>query len=295
MPFTCKFCGKTFCSDHRLPENHDCSRMKDVLEEQRNERIIYSALKDEERGKKEAETGFWSEIRGWFRSLKRKFSNFLNPGRRNRMRRNRPVFDAMKQSFPEMATFSILGLLFVGFVLQITIPNFTDIFSLVPSKVLDQPWRIISTIFLHGGSYHLFVNSLVLFFFGAELEKRIGTSRFLKIFFSSGIIASVGYSLWVYMMGCPSATCAAVGASGALYGVFAALAVIAPEIRVLVFFVLPMGIRTALVGFALFDLFLLTQPSSMIASTAHLTGLVVGLYFGYRLRNYRDYSYDLYR
>lgn len=294
MPFTCKFCGEKFCSDHRLPENHECSKMKKYLEAERRETIIYDAVKMEKEHKEMENEGFTAKASRKIDEWKHNVRRFLNPENyNNNSRRPNYAFGAVKQSFPEVATFGLLGVVVIGFILQIFIPGFTSLFSLVPSQVVNQPWRLVTTIFLHAGTTHLLVNSMVLFFFGAELEKRIGTARFLKMFFVSGIIASIGYSLYVTALGCSSGNCAAVGASGALYSVFAALAMIAPEIRVLAFFVIPMGIRTALVLFAFFDLFLLTQ-NTPIASVAHLTGLVVGLYYGYRLRKTKNYNSNFY-
>jgi len=201
----------------------------------------------------------------------------------------------MRQSFPEVATFTLLALVAVGFILQIAIDGFTGQFALVPSKVMQEPWRIVTSMFLHGGTGHLLVNSLVLFFFGAELERRIGTKRFLKLFFLAGIVAGVGFTGYIQFFGCnaPGGTCSAVGASGALYGVFATLAIIAPEITVLAFFIIPMRIRVALVGFALLDIFLLTSGGTLIASSAHLTGMVVGLYYGFKLERRLKNTFDV--
>jgi membrane associated rhomboid family serine protease len=77
-----------------------------------------------------------------------------------------------------------------------------------------------------------------------------------------------------------------VGASGAIYGVFAALAVLEPDILVYVYFV-PMKLKYALVLFAVFD-FLMINSSDMIAHTAHLSGLFVGLYMGFRIKKAQE-------
>jgi membrane associated rhomboid family serine protease len=77
-----------------------------------------------------------------------------------------------------------------------------------------------------------------------------------------------------------------IGASGAIYGVFAALTMLEPDIRVYVYFI-PMKLKHALVLFALFD-FLMAGSSDMIAHTAHLSGLFVGLYMGLRIKKIQE-------
>ena len=137
--------------------------------------------------------------------------------------------------------------------------------------VMQRPWTLITYMFVHANFDHIFWNMLVLFFFGMELEKRVGETKFLEIYILSGIVAALaqmtisGGSL--------------VGASGAIYGVMGCLAIIAPEIRVLLFFVIPLSIRAAVVLFALYD-FLTSGASDNIAHMAHIAGLLVGLAFG---------------
>jgi membrane associated rhomboid family serine protease len=77
-----------------------------------------------------------------------------------------------------------------------------------------------------------------------------------------------------------------VGASGAIYGVFAALTVFEPNSRVYVYFI-PMRLKHTLLLFAIFD-FLMVNSSDMIAHTAHLSGLIVGLYMGLRMKKINE-------
>jgi membrane associated rhomboid family serine protease len=80
-------------------------------------------------------------------------------------------------------------------------------------------------------------------------------------------------------------------------GIFAALAIIAPDIRVYVYFI-PMKIIHALILFALLD-FVLLNANDMIAHTAHLSGIFVGLLMGSRIkraqRRYNSYGDTYYR
>ena len=75
-----------------------------------------------------------------------------------------------------------------------------------------------------------------------------------------------------------------VGASGAIYGVLGAVAVLNPNLQVFVFFI-PMKIKYMIVLFALISIFLMGGDGSTIAHAAHLSGLIIGLAFGYYYRN----------
>ena len=137
-------------------------------------------------------------------------------------------------------------------------------------------------MFVHAGFDHLFWNMLFLFFFGTELERRVGEGKFLGIYFLSGIVAATGQML--------VSGGTLVGASGALYGVLGCLAIIAPEIRVFLFFVIPMTIRWAVVLFAVID-FLISGTGDNIAHVAHLSGLALGLIIGYVMKKRGQPSY----
>jgi membrane associated rhomboid family serine protease len=145
---------------------------------------------------------------------------------------------------------------------------------------MQRPWTLITYMFVHASFDHLFWNMLFLFFFGMELERRVGDLRFLQIYLLSGIVAAIAQML--------IASGGLVGASGALYGVLGCLAIIAPEIRVLLFFVIPLSIRASVVIFALVD-FLTMGSADNIAHMAHITGLLVGLAFGYAMKKQPRY------
>jgi membrane associated rhomboid family serine protease len=162
--------------------------------------------------------------------------------------------------------------------------TYFNLFKLTPAFMLTQPWTIVTHMFLHVDLGHLFFNMLVLFFFGRELENRIGNSKFWVVYFVSGIVAAIGYSLTV-----SNPYSAVVGASGAILGVFATLTVLVPNMRIYVYFI-PMKIKYALLLFALLD-FALMGSSDMVAHTAHLSGMLVGLFMGFRIKgNMQKYN-----
>jgi membrane associated rhomboid family serine protease len=167
--------------------------------------------------------------------------------------------------------------------------NIVDyLFALTPINVLFMPWQILTSIFVHADFWHLFINMFVLFFFGNELERRLGGKRYLTVFFASGIAGSLAYLLYAFLT---NPFIPAMGASAAIFGVMGALAVIAPEIRVLIFpFPFPVSIKIAILLFAIYDLLLLPfSYSTGVAHIAHLAGLLVGLYLGKKYRIVRSY------
>lgn len=79
-------------------------------------------------------------------------------------------------------------------------------------------WRIITSMFLHAGFFHVLFNMFSLFLFGPELEKIAGKLRFLTIYFLAGIFGNV--ATFVFEDG----YYASVGASGAIFGIFGGFA-----------------------------------------------------------------------
>lgn len=196
--------------------------------------------------------------------------------------------DRIKSSVSASPSMAIIFLCIVSFFLEMVPgigPLYIDTFQFDPNHIFTRPWTLVTYIFLHAGLWHLFFNMIVLYFFGTALERRVGNKQLLGIFFTAGILSAIGYTFLsrpifnIY----PGPM---IGASGAIYGVFAALTVLEPNLRVYVYFV-PMRLKHALVLFAVFD-FLMVNSTDMIAHTAHLSGLFVGLYMGFRLKKMHD-------
>lgn len=92
--------------------------------------------------------------------------------------------------------------------------------SLVPGRVRDgEWWRLLSCTFLHGGVLHVGLNALVLWMLGRSLERFIGSTRFLLIYFTAGLAGSA--SSWLFV------SSQSVGASGAIWGLLGAEAALA--------------------------------------------------------------------
>ena len=126
----------------------------------------------------------------------------------------------------------IIVLCIISYFIE-TVPGIGSIygnaFQFDPNSLFTRPWTLITYIFLHIGLWHLFFNMLVLYFFGTALESRVGNKQLLAIFFTAGILSAIGYT---FLSG-PIFNIAPgpmVGASGAIYGVFAALTMLEPDL-----------------------------------------------------------------
>ena len=84
-----------------------------------------------------------------------------------------------------------------------------------------------------------------------------------------------------------------LGASGAIMAIMGVLSMTAPDLKVLLFFVIPMSVRTLTVLFAAFSIFAVASNTtgggvlSGVAHFAHLIGLFVGLWYGNRIKHRR--------
>ena len=132
-------------------------------------------------------------------------------------------------------------------------------------------WRIITSMFLHGGFMHVLFNMFSLFLFGPELEKIAGKARFLAIYFLSGIGGGLATLLTQHMM------YATVGASGAIFGIFGAFGAILyryrhsmPQLRQVILPIIVISV-------------ILTFLQSNVNATSHIgglaTGFVIGMFF----------------
>lgn len=133
-----------------------------------------------------------------------------------------------------------------------------------------EPYQLVTHMFAHGGFTHILFNMFALWSFGTWLERSWGPKKFLIFYLACGLSAGVAHLL---IENSP-----AVGASGAIMGLFAAFAYLFPNSQ-LVFFPIPFPIKAkyAVAIMAAIDLFGGIAPAgSNIAHFAHLGGLVMG-------------------
>jgi len=123
-----------------------------------------------------------------------------------------------------------------------------------------------------------------LFLFGSLLERRISNRLFATLFIVSGVVGNIGY---YFTAGSPLMP--VLGASGAIYGVIGALAVLEPFRMVYFYGMVPLPMVAAAAVWALGDLTGLFIPSR-VAHGVHLVGMFVGFVVGLYLRRVGEYS-----
>ena len=167
------------------------------------------------------------------------------------------------------------------FVATSVSPTLVFRLGLVPAVFLSQPWTIVTSMFVHSGLWHLIANMLTLYFFGSSFSRLVGDVRFLVVYFSGGILGNVLYIL----LGEPLSV--AIGASGAIFALGGALAVMTPKLRVIIFPIpAPLPLWIAVIGG-----FVILSFLPFVAWQAHLGGLVAGLIAGYFFKKKARYYY----
>jgi len=171
----------------------------------------------------------------------------------------------------------IIGINILIFLIQIVWTPFTGLFVLDSSLVLSEPWRLLTSMFMHGSFSHIAFNMFGLLMFGPILEQIIGSRRFLQLYIGSGLFAGI-----VAAMLYPSA----LGASGAIFGMLGAMIILLPNLKLLLFFVIPMPLWVAGILWVAIDIFGMLNPGN-VANAAHLAGIGVGLLYGYYIKRPR--------
>lgn len=154
--------------------------------------------------------------------------------------------------------------------------------GLAPASFWDRPWTLVTNLFIHASMWHILGNMITLYFFGGFLFRLIGTKKFLLVYFGGGILGNI-----LYLLLAPSPYSIAVGASGAIFALAGVLVVMMPNLRVLVYFIVPMPLWAVVLVF-----FVLWSFVPGVAWQAHLGGLVLGLVAGYFFRRRKRYVYS---
>lgn len=145
-----------------------------------------------------------------------------------------------------------------------------------------MPWQLITYSFLHGGVWHLFWNMLGLMMFGADVERVWGRDRFLTYYFVCVVSAALCQLL---LAAATHSFYPTIGASGGVFGVLLAFALIYPNATIVPLFPpIPMPARVAVVIFAVLEL---VQGAMSVGGPVAHFGHLGGMLGGWLLLQYR--------
>lgn len=175
---------------------------------------------------------------------------------------------------PTPITRRLFYALWIVFALQALVPITTGLFFLWPPAVEGgQVWRLLTFGMLHGGIGHALFNSLVLLFFGSLVEGRIGAKSYAWLIVLSVLAGGVTHQAMHW-----GEQVAALGFSGACFGIMAAVLFLAPAAKVYLYGLLPLPIAVLVPVMILLEIvFIIGGTTTGISHWGHLMGAFVGI------------------
>lgn len=197
-----------------------------------------------------------------------------------------PLF---QRALPRSYFYGTLGIIAVNLLVYLLSEIFYEtrgLLAMNPVAVVTEGawWQVFTYMYVHGDLSHILFNMLGLFFFGTAVEEQMGSWEFLAFYHVTGFLAGLA-SLGIYWVTGQFGVYL-LGASGAIFAVTLAFAAYRPQDRILLFFVLPLRARSAVILFAAMEVgFQIFNPYSGVAHLTHLAGFLFAfLYLLLRLR-----------
>jgi len=150
---------------------------------------------------------------------------------------------------------------------------------MVPDNVrIGWFWTFVTYMFMHGSITHILFNMFGLFIFGTQVERQMGSREFLLYYLLTGALAGV-FSFIAYSFNSPNVPL--IGASGAIFAVELAYAVLFPDSIIYIWGIIPLRAPVMVLGFTALELFFsITGGRGNVAHLTHLAGFGFGwLYF----------------
>lgn len=139
------------------------------------------------------------------------------------------------------------------------------------------PWQLITYQFMHGSFTHILFNMFALWMFGIEIENYWGSKKFLYFYLTCGVVAGLAHLFISPLLGGIAAP--TIGASGAIYGVLVAFALLFPNRLIFLYFFIPIKAKYLITFMIVMEFMLVDSANSGIAHLAHLGGAVAGFIF----------------
>lgn len=171
------------------------------------------------------------------------------------------------------------------YFLSVLLPFVNSLLSLNILNVIKKHayWQFFTYMFAHANFEHVFCNMLGLFFFGLSVEKALGSKEFLFFYLLAGtfcgVISFAAYYISAKMGNLMACFYSLLGASGAIYAVLLAYAVIFPRNIVFIFGIIPLPAPILVIVYAIIDFGGQFIGSSNVAHLAHLSGFVFAWFY----------------
>lgn len=168
----------------------------------------------------------------------------------------------------------------VIFVLMVVVvrdhESFLRLFGLSAGGTLlrGRIWQPVTYLFIHGGFTHLLFNMLSLWMFGTQIERDLGTRRFVRYYMYCGLAAALCVLVANAIVG--DWTRPTIGASGAVFGVLVAFGMLYPEQTILMNFLFPIKAKYLVMIYAAIQLVTTLGPNTGVSTIAHLGGMAFG-------------------
>lgn len=140
-----------------------------------------------------------------------------------------------------------------------------------PLVTFTQPWRLVTYMFLHGHFFHILFNMLWLWWMGRSVEERLGPLSFCTIYFGAGIGGALLNVILAQVLGFNYV----IGASGAVFGIMVAFAMLFPRMPIMLILLPPIQARYVVAGLIAISVLALGGKSN-VAHSVHLGGAAVG-------------------
>jgi len=174
---------------------------------------------------------------------------------------------AVLQPGKPVITYGLIAANVLMFVLQLTSTRLQNELVLWPLAIAggDQWYRLITSVFMHYGIAHLLFNMWALYVVGPPLEKYLGRLRFGALY----ALSALGGSVLVYLLSAVDAPTA--GASGAIFGIFGGIAVLAKRLHFDLRWIIGLLVLNLVLTFAG-----PTLIGQQISWQGHIGGLITG-------------------
>jgi membrane associated rhomboid family serine protease len=179
------------------------------------------------------------------------------------------------------AALILIGINLVMYLLTYLYPALYDYLSLNPRNVVQNNmyWQLFTYQFIHGNNGHLASNMIGLFFFGTTVERRTGSKEFLLLYLLAGVLCGV-FSFILYVL-TGTWNVALMGASGAIFAILLAYAVLFPGSTIYLMAIIPIPAPLLILAYAGLEVFnMLAGINQGVAHSTHLIGFAVAwIYF----------------